>query len=319
MTMKSLRYQQGNIMVMAVAAITGIMIFSSLAVDIGAVLTARNQLQSAVDASALAGAIGLIDSELDAKTRAVQVGRSNDFLKHPMDVRLDEISFPLSNRVRVETRRHVPLFFAPIAGVDSLEIATMAEAEVGTIIGTHGLRPWALPDMGWPTGDPVVVKSGSIGAPSTNPSFFYPVDFPPANRGTPVSGASIYEFNIANGSDSYVEIGDILQVEPGNMVGPTKAGVEALINLDPYAYWNGTTVANSAYPGKSSPRVVTIPLYDPDLVPESGRTSIEVKGLAAFFLLGLQGKDVIGIYMEKVAHGRVGTGYSFLKGVKLVK
>ncbi|MBN2415493.1 hypothetical protein JXO52_06610 [bacterium] len=317
--MKSLRQQKGNIMVMAVAAITGVMIFSSLAVDIGCILAARNQLQSAVDASALAGAIGLIDSELDAQTRAVRVGHSNAYLKQPVDVRLDEITFPVSNRVRVETRRPVPLFFAPIAGVDSVEITTEAEAEVGTIIGTRGLRPWALPDMGWPTGDPVVVKSGSIGAPATNPSFFYPVDFPPVNRGNPVTGASIYEFNIANGSDAYVEIGDIIQVEPGNMTGPTVAGVQSLINLDPYAYWNGTTVVNSHYPGKSSPRIITIPLYDPALAPESGKKTIEVKGLAAFFLVGMQGNDVIGIYMERVSHGTVGTGYSFLKGVRLVK
>ena len=36
-----------------------------------------------------------------------------------------------------------------------------------------------------------------------------------------------------------VRIGDVLQIEPGNMVGPTKQGVDELIGMDPHAI--GTT------------------------------------------------------------------------------
>jgi hypothetical protein len=119
-------------------------------------------------------------------------------------------------------------------------------------------------------------------------------------------------------SSDLVAIGYILLVEPGNMVGPTRQGVDALIAMDPSACWDGTRIASSAYPGASSPRVVKIPLYDPDLPPDSGRKTIQVTALASFFITGIHGGDVIGIFIEKITGGQFGNGNSMLKGVRLV-
>ena len=178
---------------------------------------------------------------------------------------------------------------------------------------------WAVPDFGWPLGQPVVLKAGSLGAPATDPSFFYPVDFPPLNRGTPIPGAQEYLNNIINGAGSPIYINDILQVEPGNMIGPTNQGVNALMSMDPGARWNGSEVVNSAYPGFSSPRILKVPLYDPNYAPDSGRNTVQIIGLAAFFLQGMQGKDVMGVFLEMTTSGSFGNGYSFLRGVRLVQ
>jgi len=88
--------------------------------------------------------------------------------------------------------------------------------------------------------------------------------------------------------------------------------------MDPSACLDGREIVSSSFPGASSPRVVNIPLYDPLLPPDSGRNTIQVTGLASFFITGIHGGDVIGIFIEKITHGSFGNGNSLLKGVKLV-
>jgi hypothetical protein len=79
-----------------------------------------------------------------------------------------------------------------------------------------------------------------------------------------VTGASAYEWNIANCNQHIMHYGDMLLHEPGAMAGPTVSGIQALIDRDPDAYWDTTTnrVAGSTADGQS-PRVFPIPLYDP--------------------------------------------------------
>jgi len=315
----SLERERGNILVIASVALFSVFGFASIAIDVGCILTAKNQLQSAVDASALAGASGLMVSDEAAVFRAVTVGGRNTCLQDSIQIRSEDVDFPGTDRVRVRAARDVPMFFAKVAGIRSVRVSASATAELVTIIGTGGMRPWGVPDMGWPRGTPVLIKSGSLGAPATNPSFYYPIDFPAINRGNPEGGAQTYKDNIVNGTPYTVAIGDEIQVEPGNMVGPTRQGVNELIAMDPDACWDGDEVVSSAFPGTSSPRIVKIPLYDPDLPPDSGRNTILVTGLASFFVLEIRGSgDVIGIFMQKITNGQRGHGNSLLKGVRLV-
>ncbi|HET8762409.1 MAG TPA: hypothetical protein VFM12_03285, partial [Gemmatimonadales bacterium] len=90
--------------------------------------------------------------------------------------------------------------------------------------------------------------------------------------------------------------------KPGNMVGPTFQGMDSLIKLDPNACWAETADPNhagytrgevrlmsggscsQAYPSwESSPRVITVPLFDPAQV-QSGRTTLKVNNLGVFFI-----------------------------------
>lgn len=316
--MKFHKNEKGSILVFSTVTMVVVLLFASLAIDVGCILTARNQLQSAVDASALSGSIGLIIDRPEAIHRAILMAGKNTVINQPVALGADQVSFPNSSQVRIEGNHNVNLFFSKIAGIHSVNISGVAVAELGTIIGTNGMRPWAIPDLGWPSGSPVVLKAGDINADSANPSFYYCINFPPIGSGSPVTGASVYRDNIIYGSSCEISIGDVIQVEPGNMVGPTAQGVSDLIGMDASAYWNGKKVVNSAYPANSSPRIVKIPLYDPYDYPHPGRKTITVIGLASFFLMGGHGKDIMGVYMEKVTSGTFGEGYSFLKGTRLI-
>ncbi|MBN1894449.1 hypothetical protein JW906_08135 [bacterium] len=312
------RHERGTLLVVGAVALFSMFGFASIAIDVGCIVTAKNQLQIAVDASALSGASGLIVDQDEAVSRAVATARRNTCIEKAVFVDPGHVEFPAADRIRVRANRSVPLFLAKLFGVQTAQISATAVAEIGTLVGTQGMRPWSVPDMHWMHGTAVVLKAGDKGAPGTNPSFYYPICFPPVNRGDPITGASIYEYHIVNGTDCTVSIGDEILVEPGNMVGPTRQGVDALIAMDPQAAWDGTRVTGSLYPDMTSPRIIKIPLYDPDLAPESGRNTIIVTGLASFFVTGMQGNNVIGIFLKKVTTGRFGYGNSLLKGVRLV-
>ena len=82
------------------------------------------------------------------------------------------------------------------------------------------------------------------------------------------------------------------------MDGPTQQGVDELIALDPNAYWDDSTrrVVSTMHP---SPRVVAIPLFDPDyyqLGKVNGRPAdLKVSNWLGFFLLSRSNNSVTGI------------------------
>jgi Flp pilus assembly protein TadG len=314
-----LKDEKGNIVIFSVIAMITVMLFASMAIDVGCLLTAKNQIQAAVDAAALAGATGLIVDQTEATNRAITVAGNNTVINQSVQMGAGDIGFPNWNQVAVQATQNVNLFFARVVGMNSANVSATAAAELGTIIGTNGLRPWGVPDLGWTKGTTAVLKAGCLCAPATNPSFYYCICFPPMNRGAPQKGAAAYRYNIIYGSQSEVYIGDVIQVEPGKMVGPTIQGVNELIAQDPYAYWDGREIVNSGFPGTSSPRIVKIPLYNSGDPPHSGRKSITCIGLAAFFLLGMQGKDVMGIFVAKMSNGTFGGGNSMLRGARLIQ
>ncbi len=316
--LKLLRGDSGNVLAITAAAMFSLLLFAALATDISYILTARNQMQSAVDAAALAGAAGLLNGESYATYMAIRYGLRNDCMRWPVIILPQDVTFPGINRIRVEAQRPLHTFFLHLVGMHTKIVSAEATAELGYVSGTTGLSPWAVPHYTYRAGDRVVIKAGELGAPATNPSFYYPVDYPPVNRGNPITGASEYEDNIKYGCDSYVEIGDVLAIEPGNMVGPTNQGVNYIINQDPNAYWDGQSVSGSAFSGFSSPRIVKIPLYDPAYPPDSGRNTVRVTALAAFFIEGMQGKDLIGVFIQIITNGTPGGNWSLLRCVKLV-
>jgi hypothetical protein len=115
------------------------------------------------------------------------------------------------------------------------------------------------------------------------------------------TGADDYSLNISGCNPTIVHPRDIITQEPGNMVGPTNAGIDELIASDPNATWEPlpgcNCVRNSQYPGHS-PRVFPIPLYDPDYFQDgitNGRNAtLRVANWIGFFVVSRTGNDVLG-------------------------
>jgi hypothetical protein len=347
---------------MVTFAIVAVLAFAALAIDGAILLTARNQLQVAADAAALAGASGLAEgSQSTAIARAIEFASQNLAVEDamtPVSITATDVSFPQPDVIRVQTHRTnatgdpVKTYFMRVINPLSSNTADMtavAAARVYEVCGTDCLRPWAVPDR-WDdansndvydpgefynplttgynapgdVGSTIVLKVGNPNQ-AVAPGVFYPIDLPPIDKypdEDPLTGGSWYETWISQCAPYIVEPGDRLQIEPGNMVGPTMHGMEDLVALDPYAQWDAAagTITGSSY-GKS-PRIGLIAFFDPTLPPESGRNWVTVSKVGAFFIESVgPGSQVTGRFVQVVGTGVPCTtpGSGFVQAIDLIE
>lgn len=365
--------ENGSILIWAAVGLAVLIAFAGLATDIPYLYVARQQLQTAADAGALAGAYGLVVSKKEAVTDAkVFAGQTPIIGQLLTAVQVDVFTCNSNNgainecsantakpdQVTCVTHRDVahanpmPLFLLRILqlfglGRTTADVSATATARILNSCSSDCFKPWSIADR-WvdvnangqfdngidqygpvttgynSPGDNGLQVTLKVGSPQAaiSSGFFYAVDFPPLNRGTPVTGGDTYRDSISTCSpQSFVSVGDQLQVEPGNMVGPTKQGVQALIDLDPTAFWDtGCGCVNSPL-GADSPRLIRIAFFDPRFAVVPGRTYVTVIKVGGFFIEGVQPKgDVLGRYTQVSSQG--GTpdpACSFLQTVQLVK
>ncbi len=230
----------------------------------------------------------------------------------------------------------VSTLIAKYFGMATVDIAATATAEAADANAMTCVKPFTIPDKWiekqtppW-DGNDTYDAFNNKGVPLANPDIYIPANQPgytgynqESERGQllviragtgnnitvsfyfsidlskpPITGGAAYDWNIANCNTTSYYWGDLLQSEPGNMVGPTISGADALIAKDPGAYYDsGTkTVKGSAY--GHSPRTFPIPLYDPIYYDEgkrNGRTAdLKTANWIGFFLESTQGNSLNG-------------------------
>ena len=232
------------------------------------------------------------------------------------------------------------LLIAQYFGIDTADISATATAEASRASGMTCVKPFTIPDkwreVGNPPwdgsdtydafnnrGEPLAPSVADVYIPANQPGYtgynqesnrgqelviragtgdnitvsFY---FSLALGGMDSTGGALYDWNIANCNTLVMHWGDLLTQEPGNMVGPTVSGIEALIARDPNARWDTATnrVVNSAFGGQQSPRVFPIPLYDPPYYDEGKRNGrnadLKVANWIGFFADHIQGNQIYG-------------------------
>jgi hypothetical protein len=137
---------------------------SMLAIDVGMLMTARNQAQNSADAGALAGAVALVfDDYLDrspsgpAVTHAISAAQQNVVMGGAVSVTPGDVEFPTDptgepNRVRVTVYRRsdrgnpLSTFIARYFGRPTADIAAIAMAEASPANAATCVKPWAVPD-----------------------------------------------------------------------------------------------------------------------------------------------------------------------------
>ena len=149
----------------------------------------------------------------------------------------------------------------------------------------------------------IVLKAGRP-QDAVAPGFFFPVRLPRADGDS--TGGSDYRENIATCNGVPIAIGETIENEPGNMLGPTMQGMRDLIALDPSATWNETeqrvenSCAQASPPCASrSPRIVAIPVFDTDLYHQgqtNGLVTLRIVNILGFFINRVQGNEVSGYF-----------------------
>lgn len=182
-------------------------------------------------------------------------------------------------------------------------------------------------------GRPIILKAGNPNQ-AIAPGWYHPVVINPVEG----PGGDNYRDNIATCDPTVIGPGTVLEVEPGNMVGPTSQGIRDLIALDPDASWNtalndgqggieGGCMADTVNPCALSPRLVAIPVFNPDTYDAgraSGRIDITIVKILGFFIEGMvNGNDVLGYLTTYPTAPRSGTsstpGAAFVVSIALVR
>jgi Flp pilus assembly protein TadG len=146
----------------------GLMAFmgaSMLAIDVGMLMTARNQAQNSADAGALAGALALFYDDYDdrtatgpAVTSAIAAATRNDVMAGDVSVTPDDVVFPPhpitgeNNRVQVTVYRRadrgnaMQTQIARFFGIPTAGVAAIATAEVSPADAVRCPLPFTIPD-----------------------------------------------------------------------------------------------------------------------------------------------------------------------------
>ena len=138
---------------------------SMLAIDVGMLMTARNQAQNSADAAALAGATALaFDSWTDRTAggpvvqSAIRTGKENQVQRQAPSIIPDDVTFPANpdtgefNRVKVNVWRTsdrgnpVPTLIASYFGMKTVGIGATATAEASPANAMTCVKPFTIPD-----------------------------------------------------------------------------------------------------------------------------------------------------------------------------
>ncbi|MGV8982965.1 TadE/TadG family type IV pilus assembly protein [Clostridium sp.] len=291
---------KGNVAIILCLVFTALLGFTAYVVDIGLIYVERVKLSNAIDSAVLAASLELPTGPIKAKEVAIEYLKMNnvDPSKVSIAISTDNKSIEM---VGIKTVDH---FFAPIIGIDSSNINAITKAiiaPVKSVIG--GIRPFAVEKFDFSYGDVVTLKEGAGDGYHGNYGAV-------ALGGT---GANVFRTNAIYGYSGLISIGDMIDTEPGNMVGATNE-IENYINSEFSSFSDFK---------RNSIRLWTMPLVDSLTV--NGRKDVLVVGFGEFYVENItknSGKvEIQGRFIRFVTNGEIDmtVNDSGVYGSKLVK
>jgi hypothetical protein len=297
---------------------------SDAAAMAGALRVLAGDATGAVDTSVAYGTSHQVDQSWAAMTHADVVPGTWDWQTSTFTP-APGLSWTSSavNAVQATARYNAPFTFGRIFGYASRARQATSIAAVGSVGATDCVRPFAIPyavllEVLYPGAAPpvtydltvadvarlrtltianeILLKVGDSGQ-SPVPGNFYAVRLPPVQyangeSGDPWHGANSYRNAIGASCDQLpyvVGVGDWLQAEQGNMVGPTRDGVATLCG-----------VAGGQSFRCSPPVAVKIAIWDVASRSIAPHYSFRVKYVGAFFVTGFS-KDGVTGYFQSIA------------------
>src|SRR3989337_950950 len=136
--------ERGQALVLFVLALSVLMGFTAMTIDVGLFLHERRNLQNAAGAPALAGVLELPQNPAAAQLRAQEWAVQNG-IDGTDGRQVESITIPQPDRIEgTIARPRTPFIFARVVGLISVDIRARAVAEVGSVTGTTGLTPFGV-------------------------------------------------------------------------------------------------------------------------------------------------------------------------------
>ncbi|NPV52386.1 MAG: Tad domain-containing protein [Firmicutes bacterium] len=300
-----LKDERGSAIVVIALAMIVLLSFMAFVVDAGLLYLVRVRLVNGVDAAALAGVQALPEDPQKAESLAWEFAHRNGVPDTHLAVSVSEDK----REIMVEASQGVDLNFARIFGLSKAKVGAKSRARVGVVTGIRGVVPLGVEKQAFEYGERYILKYGS-----GEPEWPHSGNFGCLALGG--RGAANYRRNLVEGYQDMLHVGDEVETEPGNMVGPT-SGIEERIakcNHTPKCTYDNFVLG--------CPRLVYVPIIDS--LDVHGRSKVRIVGFAAFFLEGVEGhgghSSVIGRFIKATADGEIGEGEDFgLRSYKLVE
>jgi Flp pilus assembly protein TadG len=227
--------ERGFSMVFVALGFMAVLGASMLAIDVGMLMTARNQAQNSADAGALAGATALVYDDWDdrsasgpAVVNALAAARYNKVMNGEVDVKPADVEFlndemGTPNRVRVTVRRTVNTLVAQYFGIATADINAVATAEASNGNAMTCVKPFTIPDR-WIEKNPNTVpwtpdasfsrydKKGAVLSPADayEPAYLEP----PPNQKTKNPDYSGYNMEANRGMTLVLRAGQSNNIQP---------------------------------------------------------------------------------------------------------
>jgi Flp pilus assembly protein TadG len=216
------REERGQGLVVAAFAMVVILGFAAMAIDVGLFLQERRKLQTSADAAALAGAQELPHSPGGAQQKAEEWAAKNGIDSGELESIETSTTYVTDDTITVRVKRDVPFAFARVLGFTSETVEADATARVGAPTAMGGLVPFGVLEDAISLTESTVLKydakhvdHGNFGALAIDGN-----------------GASTYRETIEYGSETALCsqsqptcTDPTTETEPGNMIGPTRTGV----------------------------------------------------------------------------------------------
>lgn len=299
--MRGFKNEKGFSQVILALTLTVLLGAAALVIDVGVAMAERINLSNGLDAAALAGGQELPADSNKATQVVEQYLTANGIDPNTVDISI----YDDDRRLTLVGSKVVTNRFARVLGINS----TTVNADVTIMVGPAssvqgGLRPLAISDQPLVYGQQVMLKEE--GGDGTNGNYGA-VAFG-ADR-----GASVFREYLENGYPGVIQVGDIIDTEPGNMASSIST-VKNVISSDAYATFDDYE--------RNSPRVWTIPVVDNWEV--SGRDEVTVIGFAQFFIEDIKNKagqaEITGRFIKFTTNGDIDeqqTDYG-VYGIKMI-
>ena len=311
--------ERGQTLLIFVLALSVLLGFTAMAIDVGLFYEDRRHMQNTADAAALAGAGELPYNPAAAKVKAAEWAANNGVPSSELKtIEVRTTDYP-NDTMYVELETQFSWIFGRVLGKTNDPVGASAAARIGSISGNHELLPWALV-----FGDSLCLDANNdpipgmdcsikIGADSGVTGWYGALDLD-GNGG----GSAEYQGNIVDGTadtvycaagqtDPACETTDVDALS-GNKVGGTGQGIEERLAAEPTTGcskdgdavddFDEVFAPNPSGPSDyvvicpESPRIIIVPIVtlngDPvKTVTTQGWALAYLKGYSCVGLLGL--------------------------------
>ncbi|HEV8573760.1 MAG TPA: Tad domain-containing protein [Dehalococcoidia bacterium] len=136
--------ERGQTLLVAVLAMSVLLGFAAMAIDVGLFYEDRRHFQNSADAMALAGVAELPLNPAAAQTKAREWAALNDVADSEIKtLEVRTTGFP-NDTLYVELEGEFDWIFARVLGQTTDNVGAEAAARTGTYAGGHNMMPWAL-------------------------------------------------------------------------------------------------------------------------------------------------------------------------------